>query len=249
MDDVRNPIDLTLFVACYNEEDNIVPTLETLIDALRDIGVSYEVIVVDDASSDESVPRVRQYMQQHPALPVRLGVNERNRGPAHNCIAAARLGEGTYFRMICGDHVEPKETFTALFRRLGEADMLIPYYAYREGEPRTAFRIALSRVFAWLVRSIGGYRVRYYNAMAVHRRENVVRYGRAGPRMAFQADLITRLLDQGATYVEVPVTGRERETGKSTAVSFRNLAAAGWFLLELLLRRARKALRPAPDTE
>jgi hypothetical protein len=46
----RDPVDLTLFLACYNEAENIVGTLETVVETMAEIGRSYELIVIDDAS-------------------------------------------------------------------------------------------------------------------------------------------------------------------------------------------------------
>jgi glycosyltransferase involved in cell wall biosynthesis len=231
-------VDLTLFVACYNEEGNIVPTLDTLTDALSEVGVSYEIIVIDDASADRSVERIREYIASRPESRIRLEENAENRGLAHNYVVGARLGVGRYYRMICGDNVEPKETFVAVFERLGEADMVIPYYLCIEGKP--AYRVALSRLFVRLVNAFTGYRLRYYNAMAVHLRENVIRSARPNLGMEFQADLIVRLLDRGLSYVEVPVRGHERVSGTSTAVSAKNIARAGRFLAGLFLRRLRR---------
>ena len=59
----------------------------------------------------------------------------------------------------------------------------------------------------------------------------------------FQADLITRLLDEGATYVEVAVTGFHltKERGGS-AVNLRNFLSTGHTLLEILIRRIRRVV-------
>lgn len=53
--DPSNEFDLTLFVACYNEEANIIDTLDTLIAALRECNLTWEIVVIDDASRDHSV--------------------------------------------------------------------------------------------------------------------------------------------------------------------------------------------------
>ena len=63
---------LSLFVACYNEQDNITGTLETLTEALGQTVPSYEIIVIDDASRDLSVDRIRAFMEACPEVPLRL---------------------------------------------------------------------------------------------------------------------------------------------------------------------------------
>ena len=51
---------ITLFVACFNEEDGILATLETLLAGLAEVGCTYDIVVVDDASKDRSVPIVQR---------------------------------------------------------------------------------------------------------------------------------------------------------------------------------------------
>src|SRR5436853_5434346 len=98
--------ELTLFVACFNEEVGIIPTLETVLAAVEEVGCSYEVLVIDDASTDNSVKLVRQFMAEHLTLPITLYVNDVNQGLGVNFSEAAFRGRGRYYRLICGDNVE-----------------------------------------------------------------------------------------------------------------------------------------------
>ena len=45
-----SPIDITFFVSCYNEEKFIRETLKTVIEAMRAVGRTYEIIIIDDGS-------------------------------------------------------------------------------------------------------------------------------------------------------------------------------------------------------
>ncbi len=228
-------VDVTLFVACYNEEENIVRTLDTVFAALAEVTCRAEVLVIDDASQDDSVARVREYQARHPDRPVRLIVNEVNLGLAQNYIEGAFLGRGEYYRLICGDDVEPKETFVAVLENLGRADMVIPYQVACPG--RTRFRRLLSKTFTFLVNTLTGNKIRYYNGLALHKRYNVMRWHTDYRGFGFQADLVTRLLERGASYVEIPVTARERLTGQSKALTLHNVFSVAHMLLDLFIRR------------
>jgi glycosyltransferase involved in cell wall biosynthesis len=228
-------VDITFFVACYNEEENIIPTLDTLLAALGESPWSWEILVIDDASTDRSAELVRRFVHDHPGLPVRLKVNEVNKGLAHNFTEGAFLGRGQYYRLVCGDNVEPKETFVALLKRLGEADMIIPYHIRCEG--KALYRRLLSKAYVRLVNGISGYRIKYYNGLTVHRRYNVMRWHNYTRGFGFQADLIVRLLDEGCTYTEVLVTAHERTKGKAKAMNLKNYLSVAHTLLELIIRR------------
>jgi glycosyltransferase involved in cell wall biosynthesis len=229
-------LDLTLFVACYNEEMNIIDTLEAVAKAMAVLELSWEVIIFDDASTDRSVLLIQRYMDEHPNYPLVLVVCEKNRGLAQNFIEAAFLGKGTYYRLINGDNVEDSAQIISILRHVGEADLLIPTHV--QSHNRTLFRRVLSVLFTQLVNRISGYRINYYNGCTVHLRRDVMRWHSNSYGFDFQADLITRLLDQGKTYREIPTVCGERQHGTSNSLTKMNIVSAVYFLLALILRRA-----------
>ena len=233
---------LTLFVACYNEEANIVGTLDTLLGALAEFAFRWEIIVIDDASRDRSVPVIRQYLDRHPALPIRLVVNDRNKGLAQNFIEGAFLGRGKYYRLICGDNVEPKEVLVEIFRHIGEADLIIPYQVRCEG--KSVLRRGLSWLYTGIINTICGYRIRYYNGLAVLQRYHVMRWHTNYRGFGFQADMVTRLLDEGFSYKEIPVISIERRAGASTALQLKNVLSVSHTILDLSIRRLGRLLYP-----
>jgi glycosyltransferase involved in cell wall biosynthesis len=235
-----HPLDLTLFVACYNEEANIRDTLDTVVSALREVPCSYEVIVVDDKSRDYSVAVVQQYQREHPELPIYLKINSKNQGLARNFVDCSFVGRGKYYKLICGDNVEPRESLVNLFRHLGSADLLVPYHERCVG--KSASRVALSRWFTQLVNLCSGYRLRYYNGMAVYLRYHVMRWHSYSVGLGFQAELVTHLLEEGATYREVFCPVFERQKGSSTAVTLRNLLSVAHSLFNIACRRVRRQL-------
>lgn len=237
---LKPPVFLSLFVACYNEQDNIIGTLETLVEALRNTVQSFDIIVVDDASKDETVPCVRKFMAEHPELPVRLLLNGHNEGVANNYAEAAFRAKGEWYRMICGDNVEPVETLETIFKAVGKTEVVVPYTVEIRG--RGIFRRLLSKTYTALVNAISGYRMHYYNGLLVTRTDYVRRWHSNSHGFGFQADLLTRLLSKNLTYEEVPVYGNERLTGESKALTMRNLASVAHSLQNVAIRRISKTL-------
>jgi len=236
---VESPLDLTLLVPCLNEERHIAPTLDCVFDAMRELPYTYEVLVVDDGSTDGTSQVVEEYSAAHPDLPLRLVRQATNRGLARTYVDGAFLARGTYYRQVCGDNVEAKETLLASLTRLGQADMIIPYRIQTPG--KSAFREWLSNIYTRLVNLLSGHQIRYYNGLATHLRYNVMRWGPYSFGFGFQAELITRLLDEGASYVEVEVAGSHTEkAGKNSALNFKNFLSVAHTLLETGIRRVRK---------
>ena len=229
-------IDLTVFVSCFNEELLITETLNTVREALREVGgISYEIIVIDDCSRDCSVDRVECFIKAHPEERLMLRANESNRGLAQNYVDGAFFGRGRYYRLICGDNPEPKDALIAIFRELGRADILIPYYVTVEG--KSLKRRLFSATYTRLVNAISGFRLHYYNGPAVHLREAVMRWNPNTRGFGFQAAILCRLIDQGFTYIEIPARGVDRKGRDSRALTLRNLLSVLHVWLDVVLRR------------
>ena len=250
-----NEIEITVLVTCYNEGDYIIDTLENVLGALRKTGLSYEVIVIDDASNDRSVERIEDYIEGHPEYPITLEVNKTNSGWACNFVSGAFLGRGKYYRVCCGDNVEPEDVLVRIFKHVGKADMVIPYHQQKDDlATKSLFRRIVSKLFVLLVGCISGYNIiRYYNGMAIHLRYSVMRWSPRCYGFGFQADLISCLLDQGATYCQVPVCGvrhTKKEGNATNVMTLRNVLSVAHALLEILIRRVRRELyddcRPEP---
>lgn len=55
--DASAPVSITVFLPCYNEQENVARVAESAVSVLEGIGADYEIIIVDDGSADET-PRI-----------------------------------------------------------------------------------------------------------------------------------------------------------------------------------------------
>src|SRR4051812_32359263 len=62
-DATQEPIDLTVAITCYNEAEFIIDTIESVVAALQQTPLKYEIIIIDDRSSDGSVERIREHIR------------------------------------------------------------------------------------------------------------------------------------------------------------------------------------------
>jgi len=232
-------VDLTLVVPCLNEERYIADTLDTVRFAMAELPYTYEILVVDDGCTDRTAALVQEYSDAHPDVPIRLHRNPKNLGLTRSYVDGAFLGRGRYYRLVCGDNVEPKETLRAVFSQLGKADLIIPFHTRVPG--KSAFRRRLSNTYTFIINTLSGYNINYYNGLPLTLRYNVMRWGPYSFGFGFQAELITRLLDEGATYIQIQVEATHREkSGKNSALNWRNFLSVSHSLVELLIRRIRK---------
>jgi hypothetical protein len=123
-----------------------------------------------------------------------------------------------------------------IFDELGSADIVITYL---DPDYRWLHRRLLSRFYVRLVNLISGYDISHYHGTPLFRRVDVLRW-HSYRTVGFFADMITRLLDEGATYVEVPTPCHEREKGKSRALRVKNVISLAVGFSDMLLRRFSK---------
>ena len=89
------PIDYSIIIPAYNEEDYLAKTLTALEDAMSHIERSSEIIVVDNNSND----RTAEIAKQHNTQVVFEAINQISR--ARN--AGARLAQGRYLIFVDAD--------------------------------------------------------------------------------------------------------------------------------------------------
>lgn len=236
----RDPLDLTILITCYNEERFILGSITAAHEAARASGLSYEILVIDDCSTDSSVEIILRFLEANPNVPARLHRNVTNRGFANNYVDGAFLGRGKYYHLVCGDDSMPTEYLLAAYRLIGQADMIVPYQNQNEINGKSPFRKYVSKVFTALVSLLSGYRLRYYNGLAVQTRYNVMRWHPVSYGFGFQADIVTMLLDQGVTYAQVYSQSIDKKGGGS--MSMRNFLSVTHSLLEIFFRRIRRML-------
>jgi glycosyltransferase involved in cell wall biosynthesis len=230
-------ITFTLFVPCLNEAPRIEGTLETVRQAMQQIGRSYEILVVDDGSSDGTAGVVERYQAAHPEMAILLHHNPVNCGVAYSFVEAAFRGRGEYFRLVWGDNTEPVETQVRILSLAGQFDVVIPYYPDVSG--KSSFRLALSRGYTGLVNLLSGFKLHYYNGSVLCRRQQAMRWSPHNHGFTgFLADLITQLLAEEASYTEVAVVGIHVEKdAKATPLTFHNFFSTGLTLFAIFARR------------
>jgi polyisoprenyl-phosphate glycosyltransferase len=61
-------LDVTVVLPCYNEQDHVLAEVERIAEAMRASGLRWELLAVDDASTDRTLEILQQAQLDHPEL-------------------------------------------------------------------------------------------------------------------------------------------------------------------------------------
>lgn len=235
------PIDITFFVPCYNEEENVIPTLETIKAAATAQNLHYEILVVDDGSVDQTYSIIEQYLRQHSDFPVTLLKNEINKGLGYSYMRGAAESHSEHYIYIPGDNCTSAEMMIHILKEIGKADIIIPYL--ENPQIRSWFRRAISFGFTALVNLINGKKIKYYNGLVMHKRKNVLRFKNVGSGFAYQAEMLSQLLGDGCSYLQIPYKSTGRKAGKVSALRCSNIISVIGSLLRIFKMRFSKRVK------
>jgi glycosyltransferase involved in cell wall biosynthesis len=238
----KNLVDITFYIPCLNEGNVIYQTLFKIKKTLIQTGFSYEFLIYNDGSTDNSLFEINRFKKDNPNLLINVFNLNKCRGLGYNYIDGAHKGIGKYYMMICGDNSETKESLINILANMGSAEIIIPYFGF--GDQRKLHRILLSLCFTKIVNLINGKKIKYYNGVVLHLRENVCRYGPSSSGFGYQAELISTLLLQNMTYKHVSISNNDRELGISRAFKIKNFFSVAHSLLQILFRRIRSEIWP-----
>ena len=94
-------MDLSVVICVYNEAGNIEPLLEETVQAVSRLGRSYEIVVVDDGSTDGTRDALRKLRDRFPEL--RVVLFRRNFGQTAALAAGIRHAKGDVVVTMDGD--------------------------------------------------------------------------------------------------------------------------------------------------
>jgi glycosyltransferase involved in cell wall biosynthesis len=111
--------DLSVVFPVYNEEENVPILLREIAAALDGRGWSYEIVAVDDGSTDRSLEILRSLRAQYPTL--RVLALERNSGQTAALDAAWRGANGKFIVSLDADLQNDPADIPAMMQKLEQA--------------------------------------------------------------------------------------------------------------------------------
>jgi polyisoprenyl-phosphate glycosyltransferase len=153
-DSVISPV-ISIVIPCRNEEANVREITAAVVSEMESIGVSFEIILIDNASQDTTVALAREICAVDPRI--KLIVNTRNFGQMRSPTHAVFQAKGQAVIAMCADFQDPPELigrFVELWR--AGAPVVL---GVRESEKTTLFLKWWRSFSYWFARRFGDYAI------------------------------------------------------------------------------------------
>jgi glycosyltransferase involved in cell wall biosynthesis len=206
-----HPISLSVFFPCYNEEQNIETLVLEAMQALSGIVDHYEILIVNDGSSDRT-GSIADKLQQHDT--VRAIHHDTNKGYGAALTTGFRNARYEWVFFTDGDNQFYMSEIGLLLEQLDNNDAVI---GFRKVRRDPWHRIWYARSWNLLVRLVFGLNVRDVNcAFKIVNKKFLDDIFLNSAGAMINTELLVRLKIAGAQISEVGVTHRARQFGTQT---------------------------------
>ena len=201
---------ISVIIPVYNEEENLRELGARLMRTLTEMGRPFEIILVDDGSSDHSWAVLTELHQKYPENLRALQFN-RNFGQHQAIFAGFQAARGQVMLTLDADLQNPPEEIPRLVAKIEEGYDTVG--GWREDRRDSLFRRLPSHLMNLVMSKVTGVRLRDYGCMLrAYRREVIDSINQCQESSSFipaLANLFSRRV------AEIPVGHAQRERGQS----------------------------------
>ncbi len=200
--------DLSIAVAVYNEEESLPPLCAKLHDVLSKLGKRYEIVLVDDGSSDSSWKVMNEQAQIYPNM--KLIKFRRNYGQTAAMSAGINESDGAILITLDADLQNDPADIPALLAKIDEGYDVVS--GWRKNRQDTFINRKLPSMLAnRLIGKLTGVQLHDYGcSLKAYKREIISQVKLYGEMHRFIPALCRWV---GATITEIPVNHHARQFG------------------------------------
>jgi dolichol-phosphate mannosyltransferase len=215
----RSPVRLSVVIPARNEGPNIRPTLDALRERLAREGIEYELVVVDDGSSDTTASEVQALASIDPGVRLVPNTGVHGFGHAVRCGLDAFTGDAVTIVMADGsDSPDDLVRYFYVLRDRAECAFGSRFAPGSEVIDYPRFKLFVNRVANWFIKVLFG--IRYNDVTNAFKgyRANVIEGCRPflSPHFNLTVEIPLKAIVRGYSYETLPISWRQRHHGVSS---------------------------------
>ncbi len=202
-----------------NEEKNIVRAVENVIESFDRVGISGEIIVMNDGSTDGTENAIEGLIKKHSFI--RLISHDKPEGIGASFWEGIKKSRGEVVTMVPGDGENDAFEILRYLPLMNHVDVVIPFVY--NANVRSLKRRLLSKLYKGIINLSFGMLLNYMNGTVMYRKCVLDNIDLKARGFFYQTELLIKCLKNGYMYAEVPYILKERGAGGSKATTIKSL--------------------------
>ena len=207
------PIDasVSVIIPVCNEAELLSGMLNDTLAFLQSQKISFEIIIIESGSTDESLKICQRFTATHPD--VKLIVEGRRNGFGAAILEGLKAATKDFIWVVSVDCPFDLDAFTRARPLLSKYDFVL---SYRHEDDRSLFRKIQSFFFNRVARNSLGIPFKHVNsAFKLMRRQRLLDMNLQSRGWLIDAEVLVRIHQLGAPFIEIPVKLNDRTAGAS----------------------------------
>ncbi len=224
---------LSVVVPAYNEAASIGPTLRNTVETLKAAGIDHEVLVIDDASADETPAVVAALAAEHPTIRCRRSHHPGGFGFAVRSGLEQFEGDAVAVMMADGsDDPADLVRYHGLLEQGFDCAFGSRFMPGSEIYDYPRLKLVFNRVANWFVRALFRHGFNdTTNAFKAYRREVIeTTQPLLSNHFNLTVELPLKAVVRGHTYAAIPISWRNRTAGTSK-LAMREMGSRHLFIV------------------
>lgn len=231
----------SIVIPAYNEEENIAPLIDDIVSFGYKVGWDYEIIVVDDDSSDDTANIIHRYIDKYSFIRI-IRRRSDNRGMGQALREGTTLAGSRIVVWMMADRADRIEIIPDIIRKIEEGYDLVFASRYMPGGSRgdlDCVKAFLSSRYTVLLRWLWGLKVHdVTNAFRCFRKDIFFKLKIGSTDFSISPEFAIKAHMAGYRLAEIPTTHKDRKAGKSKFKLFRMMLVYMMLLIRVCLRNS-----------
>jgi len=228
-----NDVELSIFFPCYNDAGTIASLVALADEMAKALTANYEIIVIDDGSSDHSRKILASLEPKYPRLRTVFHETNRGYGGALRSGFAAASGEWVFY--TDGDYQYDVDDMRLLWEKADPDVDAVNGYKVKRHDPW--YRVVVGWLYQHAIQIAFGLKIRDVDCdFRLIRRFTLERFELLENTGCICVELVKKLQETGAHFEEAGVKHMFRAYGHSQFFNFRRVFRTLWRLWRLWVK-------------
>jgi glycosyltransferase involved in cell wall biosynthesis len=224
---------ISIGYSCYNESRFVINNIKKILPILRKEKIKYEIIVIDDASTEIEIEKLKKFCKKHSVIYIK---HTFNLGFFKSFLSGLIQSKYCYYKLFAGDDATNTEHIKLIFNEFYKQDLLIPYNYQFEVTNKPFVRMVASVIYTKIINLMSGLNLQYYNGLPVFLKKKALMNLSDTSGYGWQAELIVNCIYSGCTYKEIYTRNKEIKFSYSS-VKLANLPSVFFSIIRVFFKR------------